>query len=260
MFTRKMVFPFTVVLFILSLIWIAFPAPLAAQGQAAGGAADRIALPLDEENAISLSKLIEFTSEVQRIAILHDECEAGDERFQFTSRVEVPRDAFQGYFERLLLDKGFLFFQSGPKKSAIYRVIRMPGQRSNYDLSLLKSAALMLDMDDLDAFADRGILVTVSVPLKSLNSRMMLQSLNPYFMNNYVESVRSTETGNSLIMTTVAQKAVQIARLLQKMDREAPEREILEPSRRIEALEQQIAILEKRIKSLEKLLEQKTDK
>ena len=206
---------------------------------------DKISLPLDEENAISMTKLLEVASACQKLSLLYDESETTNYRFQFTSKVEIPQSKFQGFFERLLLDKGFVYARSGEGPSAIHRVIQVSPAHHNKDFSFLKSAALFLKPDEIDAYAERAILVTVHIALKNLDSRSLIQSLNPYFMNSYYESVRTVDS-KLVIITTVGQKAYQIVKLVETMDAESP--------RKIENAEKRISDLEARIKALENIL------
>lgn len=201
-----------------------------------------VVLPLGEDFSITMSKLLEHAGDILEISILYNESEVSDVRFLFTHNMAIPKDKFQGFFERLLLEKEFLFYSSGAGPDAIHRVSRI-NQSSRMNPMTVNSAVLV-PLEQIEDYKNRGVLVTIHIPLKNLHVRTMVQSLNPYFMHNaMIESVRAVDSGNILIMTAVAPKAWRLVKMIQKMDA------VAEESR--SSLEDRIKKLEKRLKALE---------
>jgi len=236
----------------LSTVMLAFclwPAPLpgfvSTCTAAPEGGQETIALPLDDKNVIFLERFIEFAGESLGFSILFHRSEVADHIFEFTSGLKIPRSKFQGFFERSLVTRGFLYVKNGDGPAAIHRVIRIPTGNTRQPLSTT-SLAIIVDINEIDAYADRGILISVFVPLKYVESRQMITSLNPYFPNQGFESIRPIENSNGLLITTVANKAHSIVKLIRKTDiGNEPYHNI---SKVVKSLEQRIESLEKSLK------------
>lgn len=209
-----------------------------------------ISLPVDESNVMSMTRLLDFAARTLKITILYDEADTSQKIFQFTGKVRVPRSQFPGYFERLILEKNFLFLVSGEGDSAVYRVVYLMNRGMGNPWHM---KGRVVPLENLADYADRGLLVTVTIPLKYVDARNTLQSLNPYFMTQgpvQVESIRSVENANSLIITTFGQKAYQLYRLLQRLDHVA-ENEVEQWNVKLRKLQAKYDELEVRIKKLE---------
>lgn len=223
--------------------------PLDASPQAQP-AEEEVTLPLDENDFITMDRLLEFASETLGISLLYDEEETMPQIYMFTGQVRVPRSKFLGYFERLLLEKNFILLSTGEGQSAMHRVYHY--HPSGGRMQPVQYKAKVVALADLQEYADRGCLITFSIPLKHLDSRSTLQSLNPYFIasgNQVLQSIRCVENANSLIITTFGQKACQLYRLIQEMDAIATE-EMKFKSEWLKQLEARIAVLEDKVKKL----------
>ena len=212
--------------------------------------AEFIFLPLVEENSLPMTRLLEFAGQTLGISFLYVESEVIDRAYQFTGPIQVPRSKFQGFFERLLLDKHFILISTGEGESAIHKVIMLPAASGTRQAVHLKTK--VVDLSELPDYADRAILVTVNIPLTSVDARNALQSLNPYFItsgSHQMESIRCVENANSLIITTYGQKAYQLGQLIQMMDTEARE-EMKFKNEWLKQIETRVAALEDKIKKL----------
>jgi type II secretory pathway component GspD/PulD (secretin) len=207
-------------------------------------------LPLDESHAISMSKLINFASEVLGFSLLYTDAEIMDHQFRFTAHVEMPRAKFQGFFERLLLSHGFIYFKFGEGVSALHTIERLSNRQREDSLLYLRSAIPMVPLDRIADYGDRGILISTFVPLKFIDSRNLMTSLTPWFPNQSTESVRPVENVNGLIITSYASKINFIAKLIQIMDRDGTEM-AGSLNQKIAELERKVQVLEKRIGQLE---------
>ena len=206
-----------------------------------------VTLPLSEDFTISLDKLLEFSSHVLGIPILIAESQTSDILYRFTSKVEIPRSKFQGYFERLLLDKEFLYSKTGEGAAAIHRVESLAVLKSRLQVPNAKA----IHLEEIDDYADRGILISTVIPLKHIESRVTMTSLNPYFPNQLLESIRPVENSNALIIRALAPKAHAIVKMLAKMDVASDfhvkrySDEMMELVDRIEKLEKKVASIKK---------------
>lgn len=181
---------------------------------------ENITLPLGETNSITLSKLIEFASKTLNIPILYSEAEASEIRYQFTEKIVIPSTEFQGYFERLLIELGFIFTQSGQGNQAIHRVLLHRPQNNNYNRSYPSNfAKVILSVKDLPDFKNRGLLVSVYIPLKYSRAREISIGLGAHFpSNSFCESFRTLDETNGVIITTFAYKAYAIHKLIQQAE------------------------------------------
>jgi hypothetical protein len=205
--------------------------------------AELIALPLDENHSIYLGDLLRLASEKLDIPLLYSEPEVQDQTYYFTSKVSIPAAEFQGYFERMLLEKEHAYVQVGEGSSAVHRVMAL--RPSSRQLSI---PPRFVSFESLGDYANRGILITVAIPLRYIEARSALQSLNPFFMNSQVESLRSVDNSNSLILTAFTPKVIQIVELIKRMDIEG-EALIMPLKRKILELENRLAALEDKQKA-----------
>jgi len=216
-------------------------------------ASDTVALPLDEAKSIDLTTLLEFASETLNYPLLYSGEAMANIRYKFTSPVQVPREDFQGFFERLLLGKGFAYLQCGSGASVMHRVIDLRNAARD---PLLMVSSIEVPPEKLDSFRNRGILITIHVPLKNISSRNLLSSLTPFFMQSHanLESMRNVDDSNAVIITSFAYKACAIEALIRRMDdsaagaREGVVNELMKSKSRIASLEKRVAALEKYLK------------
>jgi type II secretory pathway component GspD/PulD (secretin) len=212
---------------------------------------DLVGLPLKADFTLNLTELLTFASKTLDITILFDAHVTDDIIYQFTGPVKVAAEKFQGFFERLLLQKQFIFAGTGDDQAAIYAVLDTTQSRGMSMIQAASHAAETITMADLPAYADRGILINIAVPLKHIHARETMTSLNTYFQNQVIERVRPVDLGNALIITAPAVKVCRIVELIHQMDRPP-----VEPAKtvqdRIQGLEKKVEALEKEIAALKK--------
>jgi len=228
------------------------PSPLAAT-QKEEEKEETLSLPLDESNALPMTTLLAFAGKTLGISILYSPDEIEDCAYHFTEKVEVPRSAFQGFFERLLLDKGFLLVESREGSVLMYKVLNMRN-RGAAGQTGAACTARFVPPEDLEKYSARGILISTIIPLKNIQARDMISSLTTLFQQGglSVESVRPVENANALVITTFGYKAWRIAALTGEMDQIAAEKAPILLLRREEArLANRVAALEKKVAALE---------
>jgi len=220
------------------------------------GESELITLPSNEDFSMPLNSFIQFSSRTLDIPIVYNPHETNDIKIQFSSEVRVQRSEFLGYFERLLLDMGFIHLISGKGNAEVHKVMNMTGLARPNGALAFQSSALVLPLGMLDAYAQRGIIITTTIPLKHLRARDCMTSLMVYFQNSsQFESIRPLESTNSLMITGLAIKVSKIYELIKLSDIASSGDSALSPSimasqdlmSRIEKLEKKVAALEKQV-------------
>lgn len=209
---------------------------------------DTLTLPLDGSGSISLQRLLDFASETLGFPILFDACDQEARALHFTSPVAIPRSGFQGYFERLLVKKGYLYIENGEGTEMIHWVVPMHS-KSGFRPG---NCAKFVPVGQLEEYSSRGIFIVTFIPLQHVSARDMISALSSLVGQGAmsVESVRPVGNVNSLIVAAPAFRVWEIARLVQSSDVESASKVIF-PERTIQAHSAKIADIEKRLKALE---------
>lgn len=210
-------------------------------------AEDLVILPLDQANTLMMADLIRFAGNVLDIPIHFDAELVENIGFSFTGKVVMPHAEFQGFFERLLISKDFVYLETGAGSAGAHRVDHISRSRTTGI-----EATKFVTLEELPAYADRGILVTTFIPLKNLTARDCISCLVGMIASsgaNNLEYIRPMETSNSIVITTFAFKLHHIAELVTKMDETAGPA-VTRTSQRFHALETRIATLEAKIEAL----------
>jgi|GEM_PF-6637870 len=212
---------------------------------------DCVVLPLAKGNTLAMEDLLKFASESLGYPILYNRDEVSGATCSFTTAVSIPRSDFQGFFERLLLSNGFVYVESGEGTSRVHRVVHVQvvGRFLGSDVS--KNVSL----EELDQYADRGLVLSTVIPLKNVACRDMLSSLASLVGQGggAIESIRSVDNANALVVTSVAAKVIRIAKICAEMDRVAGAadsgtvRAIAELKTSMSAMKKKIAALESRL-------------
>lgn len=217
------------------------------------GSGDTVTLPLDEAKSIDLISLLDFASETLEYPLLYDGKAMSTIQYKFTAPVQVPKEKFQGFFERLLLSKGFAYMRNGSGSSVVHSIIDL---RSAGRDPLLMVSSIEVPPSEIDAYRDRGILITIHVPLKNIRCRELLSSMSSFFQHSGpgLESMRNLDESNAVIITSYAYKACAIEKLIRRMDDAAASgqsgiiKEMASHKSRIAALGKRVAGLEKYLK------------
>ncbi|MFH2002352.1 MAG: hypothetical protein ABIK28_21955, partial [Planctomycetota bacterium] len=163
-----------------------------------------------------------------------------------------PTGDFLGYVERLLLDHGFTHIISGEGDAQVHIILDFSDLRDHNKLLMLRSSAPTIPYDKIDSYANRGLFITTTIPLKHLHARDCMTSLQVYFQDAAWGSIRPLEATNSLLISGFAPNVWQISKIIQNSD--LPPSDFVPDAlvHRIAALEEKVALLEKKIEQTSK--------
>ncbi len=180
------------------------------------GAEQTVTLPLIEGKYLPMEELIRFAGRTLGISILYNNGQVEQHQYCFSEAVEIPLSEFQGFFERLLLDKDFVYTEDGHGPATLHRVVSMHPSRTGS----LVNAARVVPFDELDSYRNRGILVTTCIPLENISCRALVSSMSTFFMKRQpsAETFRTVDESNALIITSFGFKAAALAGFIKEID------------------------------------------
>lgn len=219
------------------------------------GSGSYITLPLSSDLSISLTSFIEVAGKQLGFPIAYPPISTNDHTLTFTAEVKIPSDGFLGFFERLLLDHGFLHLVSGKGDSEIHQVVSVEQTIRAQQTHIFQSSAILVPYDKLNEYARRGTLITTSVPLEHIRARECMTTIQIYFQShfsNYIEWVRPLESANRLIISGPASKVCKVCDLIKLSD--VP----VDPNVDTD-LKSRVKQLEAKVDALMKMLEEKKE-
>jgi len=141
--------------------------------------------------------------------------------------------------------------KTGEGASAIFQIVKITPGRESRNSFLAINSSIFVNPEEVKDYADRGILITTHVPLKHIDARETLTSLNPFFTNQAMGSVRTVQKSNGLIITSFATKVHTMVKLIKIMDNDAGDYLLPIYTMNTE-LKERVAALEKKVAELEK--------
>jgi len=218
----------------LSVLFIAFliPSNLFAQANYEFEIGDDYYLiQFNESEGTPLKDLIVLCQDITGYAIQFQDVEVEDVQIFIIGKQKIRKNpkGFFEYFQSVLVSYGFICAPYGPEDEPFFITIRkMTPSAAGRGTDLFKAQAPVISLDRVAEFKDNpGRLITTTVQLKYIDSRETITSLNPYFTNQQLESVRPVQNSNSVIITGFANKVYYITKLLDLMDVEPQETEAL---------------------------------
>ena len=198
-------------------------------------------IQFNEGEGTPLKDLIILCQNITDYPIQFQEAEITDQRIFIIGRQKIKKtqQGFFEYFQSVLVSYEFICAPYGPEDDPFFITIKkMTPTSAQRGGDLFKAQAPVVPIDDIDKYKDSpGRLITTTIQLKYIDARNALQSLNPYFMQNAsLESLRSVDQSNGLIITAFANKAYYIKLLLELMDVEPQEPEVLFEKRTLDYL------------------------
>ena len=201
------------------------------------------------DDGVSLIELITTAGHLTGEQFLYDPRELKDVRVNFTGKMSFPREKFWSFLDWCLHDVGFVEGERMVAGVRIHSITKLPGgggggNRSNM---ALKMSAPILERAELDAIADRFILVTTTYVCRNLPPREAVTTLQLYFADSVTEAIRNIEGTNAILMTGFAPNVAAICAMLERLDAQVGKSESFlkskELAERVEALESKVAAL-----------------
>jgi general secretion pathway protein D len=187
----------------LLLAILALFAPRAA-GQDITVLGDDYSLQFDEQEGEKLEDFINLAQKLLGRPIRYVPEQVGNVTIRIIGPQKIRQDRFYQYFQAILKAYGFLIIEYGPDGASFLSVQQLSpagGGRGSPGAGAIASQAPVVALEDLDKYEnDPATLITTSIPLKYVNARDQLTTLNNMF-DNQIEQVRAVENANQLVIT-----------------------------------------------------------
>ncbi|MBU0753852.1 MAG: hypothetical protein KJ645_01845, partial [Planctomycetes bacterium] len=180
-------------------------------------------IQFNEGEGTLLRDLIVLCQDITGYPIQFQELELEDTRIFIIGkqRIKKSKEGFFEYFQSVLISYEFICAPYGPEEDPFFITIRRmtPAARSGSGMDLFKAQAPVVPLEQVEKYKDNpGMLITTSVQLKYNLARETMTSLNFFFTNQQLESIRPVENSNTLIITGFANKIYFVCRLIELMD------------------------------------------
>lgn len=206
-------------------------------------AADDIVVSF-ENDGTPLVDFLAFAQTVLGKQIYYTQQEVEQIVVQAIGKTSIPRDQFRAFVEGTLYSKGLLLVQIG---DALH--VRMPNGGVSGRQGWAKAQAEFVPLDKLTSYTGRYVVISVVVPVLKANPQEVNNTLQTYFTDPAIDSVRVA--GSTIVMTGMPHTLMAAIGMVQALDASGAEQR--------DALTDRISALEKRIASLEAQLAPKSD-
>jgi type II secretory pathway component GspD/PulD (secretin) len=198
-------------------------------------------------DGLPLKQLVELAEQTLGIAFFYQPQDLRDTAIHFTGSLEIPADRFLGWFERILRENDFLHLEVGADDDALHSIRKIAGMRS---AGYLKTLAPKFTPDEVTAMADRMNLVTTTIQVENLPPRDVVNTLQPFFADNYTEMIRHVDGTTQIVMTGLASSLASLIEMVRSMDNSASgPSDGTQPNlyERVISLERQLKTLQKKL-------------
>jgi len=184
-------------------------------------------IQFNEGEGTPMMKLITLCQDVTGYAIQYNEADVQDIMIHIIGkqRIRKSETGFFEYFQSVLISYEFICAPYGPEEDPFFITIKkMSSSAAGRGTELFKAQAPVIPLEEIEKYKDNpGRLITTTFQLEHIESRQAITSLNPYFPNQQLETIRPVENSNSLIITAFANKVYYITKLVKLMDVEPKE-------------------------------------
>jgi general secretion pathway protein D len=164
---------------------------------------DKYVLQFDEQNGEKLEDFIDLAQKLLGRPIRYDPGEIANTKIQIIGPQSVEKARFYQYFQAVLKAYDFLIIEYGPEGANFLSVqkITAGGRQGGGAGGTIKSQAPVVAIEDLHKYEDDpATLITTSIPLKYVNARDQLNTVQPMF-DTSIEIVRPVDNANQLVIT-----------------------------------------------------------
>ncbi len=209
----------------------AFAAPGYAQNVSTEG--DSLIIQFDEVDGTPLDDFIKYCELQTGLLLNYAGADTKDTKLKFLGRKKIKKEDFWSFFQAVLKSYDFVVVPYGnisaPGRALEgpdtgYFAIRKSSGGQTARPGYIKTQAPVVSPSELDQFKyDPGIVLTTSFALKYVNAQEATNTLQAYFTDPALESVRAVTNSNTLVMTGFAQTLAQIQRLIELLDTQPAE-------------------------------------
>lgn len=216
--------------------WVlALAAPGVAHAQNVVAEGDDFIIQFDEVDGTPLDDFIKYCQIVTNVQLHYNGADTRDIKLKFIGKKRIAQSEFWSYFQAVLKSQDFLCVPYG-NIAAPGRELEGPdtgffairkssgGGGGSTRPGYIKTQAPVVSPAELDRFKyDPGIVLTTSFPLRFVSAQEATNTLNAYFTDPQLESVRAITNSNTLVMTGFAQTLAQMQRLIELLDTQPTE-------------------------------------
>jgi hypothetical protein len=210
------------------------------------------------DEGIVLPELLRTAKGLTGEEFFFDPLDVKDARVNFTGKMTIPKEKFWSFLDWCLHETGFVDCERLVAGMRVHSIVKLSSPRGGeiHYLGERKTSARIIERAELDALADRFILVTTTYLCKNLPTREVVTTLQIYFADSVTEAIRNIEGTDVIVMTGFAPNIAAICAMMDRLSGQVGKSEAFlkneELEKRIETLESQVAQLVERSKSKEK--------
>lgn len=194
---------------------------------------DNLIIQFDEVEGTPLDDFIKYCQIQTGIQLHYNTADTRETKLKFIGKKKIAQREFWSYFQAVLKSQEFLCVPYGniaaPGRelegpdTGFFAIRRSTGS-GNTRAGYVKTQAPVVSPAELDRFKyDPGIVLTTSFPLRFVSAQEATNTLNAYFSDPQLESVRALTNSNTLVMTGFAQTLAQMQRLIELVDTQPTE-------------------------------------
>ncbi len=192
-----------------------------------------LTIQFDEVEGTPLDDFIKYCELRTGLMLNYAAADTKDTKLKFLGRKRIKEADFWSFFQAVLKSYDFVVVPYGniaaPGRTLEgpdtgYFAIRKSSGGNTARPGYIKTQAPVVSPAELDQFKyDPGIVLTTSFALKYVNAQEATNTLQAYFTDPQLESVRAVTNSNTLVMTGFAQTLAQIQRLIELLDTQPAE-------------------------------------
>ncbi len=178
---------------------------------------DHLLITFDEVDGTFLTEFIAMYQRKTGKVIHYEPNDVKDVRIHQLGTHRIPIDRLDIFFGAVLRNHEFLLVQFGPPDAGFWSLRKVTAQGRG--TGLYKALAQIIPPSELSKLQDNpGVLITTSYTTKYLPARDAVNTLQPYFSDNFTESIRNIEGTDTILMTGFANTLGGLYRLLTEID------------------------------------------
>lgn len=181
---------------------------------------DKVVLSVDESDGIGIQDFVRLASTItgKRFSYGQDLTMQSDPHVRFVGIVKIPRDDYFGFFQTMMLQKGFACSTRGEGDSEIVELVSLNGPKR----SDLAANARYVASDEIENIADQaGTMIITTIELEHLRANQAVTTLRPFVSRSSQQALSFGSTGSErkLIVQGLVPMVRSVINLVRKLDR-----------------------------------------